>query len=200
MKKLLTHTMAAGGDIPHEKKPLIPFITKKQALQKGWLEAIPKARYMCHASYWENRDYLPFFPGWGDLTMWSTNFSSKTNSEVELFFQSYIKYFELHQWMRDYIHPLVMVELLEVAEYDHMIILLDNEGRSIKPDEGYMIMSFIENTLEKLILDTINPRAEKDQLPFEAYALREFYYLMKNNLEIVDRPHEYHPYYEDSST
>lgn len=195
--------MAAGGeiaDIPHEKQEPIPFITKKQALQKGWIEAIPENRCIEHASYWANRDMLPFFPGWGAPTKWSTHFDRKTNSQVELFFQSYIQYSELHNWMRDYIHPLVLAGLLEVSDYDHMMLLLANEGRSIKPDEGYMIMQFIENTLENLILETINPLFEKDRLPFEAFALREFYYLMKNGLEIVDQPHEYHPYYEDSST
>jgi hypothetical protein len=191
---------------PYDEKPshleLVKYqtCTREQALAKYWFKFWPNQYFFSAQVVDKIVDYYPFFSGWGTIERHTRRWDESTNTEIVSYHLAYIQHYDLKCWMDDYIYPLVSAKLIELTDYDNIMMLLANNGHAAKLEEAQHIMSFIEDFLENIILEKINPRLEKGDMPCEAYWLSEFYLYLTNNLDITDCQEAYAPGYKEGSS
>lgn len=185
--------------MPEDEKPVkYQTCTRAEALAQKWVQFWPTL-YFFNAQAKDLNDYYPYFSGWGTTEYHKSRWDDETNTEVVCVHLAYIKHYDLKYWMDDYIYPLVSAKLIKLTDYDHIMMLLANNGVQARPEVTHRIMSFLEDFLEDIVLTKINPRLEGGDMPREAYWLSEFYLYLTNNIDINDCQ-VYAPNYQEGSS
>lgn len=173
--------MAAGGE-----DELFGLDTIKEAIDGYHMRELVRYRFrLTEQEHRKEKDQFPFFL-WGKDELHHKHFNENFQPIGIRIDLPFISKENLEFLIKRYVFPLVKLDMLDQSHFDHILALLENNGRYVEPDESYTIMQEISDIVENRILTQVDPfLARGGSLPREIIILREFYYLKVNNLDLM---------------